>query len=154
MALPCCALGIATSDEEVTAIDYLPAQPPLAPQNPLAAEVVRQVEAYLADPSFRFGLPLRPQGTAFQRRVWQAIDEIPVATTMTYGQVAGRLRSGPRAVGGACGANPYPLIVPCHRVVAANGLGGFGGVGGRDASDRLLLDVKRWLLAHEACSTR
>jgi methylated-DNA-[protein]-cysteine S-methyltransferase len=85
-----------------------------------------------------------PTGSAFQRRVWQVISAIPAGRTRTYGEIAAELGSAPRAVGGACRANPYPLLVPCHRVVGASGLGGFAG----DRSGRLLA-VKRWLLAHE-----
>jgi methylated-DNA-[protein]-cysteine S-methyltransferase len=100
--------------------------------------------AYFADPSHRIELPLRPSGTAFQRRVRQAIAAIPPGATRTYGELARALGSAARAVGGACRANPYPLIVPCHRVVARTGLGGFAG----DRTGRLL-DIKRRLLRHE-----
>lgn len=85
-----------------------------------------------------------PAGSPFQRRVWRAIRAIPSGRTRTYGEVAAELGSAPRAVGGACRANPYPLLVPCHRVIGATGLGGFAG----DASGRLIA-IKRWLLAHE-----
>ena len=111
----------------------------------MAKEAVRQLRAYLKDPRFQFSLPLQPQGTHFQRRVWAGIAAIPAGATRTYGEVAAAIGSGPRAVGNACGANPYPLVVPCHRVVAAHqGLGGFARQRGG-----FLLDVKRWLLAHE-----
>jgi methylated-DNA-[protein]-cysteine S-methyltransferase len=101
--------------------------------------------AYLADPTFTFGLPLRPAGTFFQRRVWGEIAAIPLGETETYGALAKNLKNAPRAVGQACGANPYPLVVPCHRVIAAGGgLGGFNRHGGG-----FLLEVKRWLLTHE-----
>ena len=143
------ALGIASTADEITGIDYLSPSAEQAPRNPLAAEAVRQIRAYLANPGFVFGLPLRPQGTAFQRRVWEYIAGIPCGRVEPYGEVARHLRSGPRAVGGACGANPYPLVVPCHRVVSTSGLGGFGGVGGDGATLHDLLVVKRWLLAHE-----
>jgi methylated-DNA-[protein]-cysteine S-methyltransferase len=89
-------------------------------------------------------LPTAPAGSPFQRRVWQAISAIPSGRTRTYGEIAAELGSAPRAVGGACRANPYPLLVPCHRVIGAAGLGGFAG----DASGRLIA-IKRWLLAHE-----
>ena len=96
-------------------------------------------------PAFNFGLPLRPSGTAFQRRVWAQIAAIPNGQTHTYGELAKALKNAPRAVGQACGANPYPLVVPCHRVVATGGgLGGFARERGG-----FLLDVKRWLLKHE-----
>ena len=147
VALPVFALGIRTSADEVTAIDFLPPQPDAPPRTLLAAEVVRQLQAYLQDPAFRFALPLRPAGTVFQRRVWAHIATIAPGKTESYGEVAHAIRSGPRAVGGACGANPYPVVVPCHRVVAAGGLGGFGGR--RDDPHDQQLTIKRWLLAHE-----
>lgn len=138
------SLGIRCNADELTGIVYLPGRQKQAAATPLAAEAVRQIQAYLADPAFHFGLPLQPTGTRFQRRVWEAIATIPPGQTLSYGEVAKQLHSGPRAVGGACGANPFPLAVPCHRVVAAAGLGGFGRNGGD-----FLLEVKRWLLRHE-----
>jgi methylated-DNA-[protein]-cysteine S-methyltransferase len=145
VAAPGFALGVHCSDDEITAIDFLEAQPEVTPTSPLAAEAVRQLRAYLADPAFAFGLPLRPAGTTFQRRVWGEIAAIPYGETRCYGQLAKNLKNAPRAVGQACGANPYPLVVPCHRVVASGGgLGGFSRQGGG-----FLLDVKRWLLKHE-----
>ena len=145
VAAPGFALGIACNDDEVTAIEFLPPQAAVPPCTPLAAETADQIEAYLARPDFSFNLPLRPAGTPFQRRVWGAIAAIPLGQVATYGEVARRLANAPRAVGQACGANPYPLVVPCHRVIATGGgLGGFNRQGGG-----LLLDVKRWLLRHE-----
>jgi len=145
VATPGFALGIRCSDDEITAIDFIEPRPEQAPTTPLAAEAVRQLHAYLADPNFAFGLPLRPAGTAFQRRVWAQISAIPAGHTQTYGQLAKALNNAPRAVGQACGANPYPIVVPCHRVVATGGgLGGFARERGG-----FLLDIKRWLLTHE-----
>jgi methylated-DNA-[protein]-cysteine S-methyltransferase len=143
------ALGVQCSDDEITGIAFLEPRPEQAPSTPLAAEAVRQLKAYIADPGFAFGLPLRPAGTTFQRRVWEQIAAIPTGRTNTYGEVAKNLRNAPRAVGQACGANPYPVVVPCHRVVATGGagdkkLGGFARERGG-----FLLDVKRWLLTHE-----
>jgi methylated-DNA-[protein]-cysteine S-methyltransferase len=106
---------------------------------------VREILAYCRQPNFRFSVATEPVGTAFQRRVWQAIAAIPAGCTRTYSEIAAELGSSPRAVGGACRANPYPLLVPCHRVVAVNGLGGFAG----DTKGRLLA-FKRRLLTHEA----
>ncbi|AXS81386.1 methylated-DNA--[protein]-cysteine S-methyltransferase [Dechloromonas sp. HYN0024] len=149
VAAPGFALGIQCSDDEITHIDFLEPRPALAPASPLAAEAVRQIEAYLADPDFTFGLPLRQAGTTFQRRVWAQISAIPNGRTNTYGEVAKFLNNAPRAVGQACGANPYPVVVPCHRVVATGGgLGGFARERGG-----FLLDVKRWLLTHESRCT-
>lgn len=155
VAFPAFALGIRCDADEITAIDFLPPTPERPPTTPLAAEAVRQLHAYRADPQATFALPLRPAGTAFQRRVWAAIAAIPSGATQSYGAVAKTIHSGPRAVGGACGANPYPVVVPCHRVVAAAGLGGFGREGSDSGNDLPAgsyspLAVKRWLLAHEA----
>jgi methylated-DNA-[protein]-cysteine S-methyltransferase len=145
IAAPGFCLGVQCSDEEVTGIDFLEPRPELAATTALASETVRQLRAYLADPTFCFGLPLRPAGTLFQRRVWEQISAIPTGAVHTYGQVAKNLNNAPRAVGQACGSNPYPVVVPCHRVVATGGgLGGFARERGG-----FLLDVKRWLLRHE-----
>ncbi len=100
--------------------------------------------AYFDDPRCGIELPLLHWGTAFQRRTWHAIAAIPPGATRTYGELAQALGSAPRAIGGACRANPHPLVVPCHRVVARHGLGGFAG----DRTGQLL-EIKRRLLAHE-----
>lgn len=138
-------LGI-HAEQALTSIDFvsnrIPLQPPRAP---LARRVCAQLKAYFASPRSRFELPLAPQGTAFQQRAWRALRHIPSGTARTYGELARSLKSAPRAVGGACRANPIPIIVPCHRVVAANGPGGFMG-----ATRGRALDIKRWLLDHEA----
>ncbi len=93
----------------------------------LAREVARQLQAFGKDPGFVFDLPIASQGTEFQRRVWTALRAIPAGEVRTYGELAKILGSAARAVGGACRANPLPLVVPCHRVIAACGLGGFAG---------------------------
>lgn len=103
-----------------------------------------QLDAYFADGAAGFELPLDLHGTDFQRRVWRALRTIPSGTTVTYGDLAAQLGTSARAVGGACRANPCPIVVPCHRVVAKQGLGGFAG----DTSGRKLA-IKRWLLRHE-----
>jgi methylated-DNA-[protein]-cysteine S-methyltransferase len=145
VAAPGFCLGVRCNDDEITGIDFLEPRAESAPKTPLAREAVRQLRAYLAEPDFAFGLPLAAAGTSFQRRVWQAIAAIPTSQTRGYGELAAAIGSGPRAVGNACGANPYPVVVPCHRVVAAGGgLGGFARHRGG-----FLLDAKRWLLAHE-----
>ncbi len=145
VAAPGFALGVRCSDDEIFEIEFLAARPEAPPGSLLARETVRQLRAYLKDPHFAFALPLAPAGTPFQRRVWAQIGAIPSGQTRCYGDLAEALKSVPRAVGGACGANPYPLVVPCHRVVArGGGLGGFARERGG-----LLLDIKRWLLDHE-----
>jgi methylated-DNA-[protein]-cysteine S-methyltransferase len=145
VAAPSFSIGIECNADEITGIDYLEPCAEIAPKTPLAKEAVRQLRAWLKNPAFEFGLPLAPAGTHFQRRVWTRIAAIPSGQTMSYGEVAAAIHSGPRAVGNACGANLYPIVVPCHRVVAANqALGGFGRQGAG-----FLLDIKRWLLRHE-----
>lgn len=145
VAAPGFCLGIRCNDDEITGIDFLEPRAELAPRHLLAKEAVRQLRAWLKDGAFVFNLPLAASGTPFQRRVWAGIAAIPPGATRQYGELASAIGSSPRAVGNACGANPYPVVVPCHRVVAANGaLGGFARQRGG-----FLLDVKRWLLAHE-----
>lgn len=114
------------------------------PVSPLLKETEAQLRAYFKNPQHRFDLPLRLEGTPFQLRVWQALCDIPPGAPLTYGQLARKLATAPRAVGGACGANPIPVIVPCHRVVSASGLGGF-----MHTRNHGPLSIKNWLLAHE-----
>jgi methylated-DNA-[protein]-cysteine S-methyltransferase len=145
LALPPCTLGVRIADDAVEEIEFLPAsEAPLPARDALAREVCRQLQAYAQDPRFRFSLPLASAGTLFQRRVWQCIAEIPPGETRSYGELSLRLKTAPRAVGQACGANPFPLVIPCHRVVSAAGLGGFAHHAGG-----FHLRVKRWLLEHE-----
>jgi methylated-DNA-[protein]-cysteine S-methyltransferase len=142
---PVCSLGICCDGNAIIAIDFLEPCDERAGRQPLAQAAVRQLRGYLKDASFKFSLPLAPAGTAFQQRVWAGIAAIPAGQTRSYGELAAALKSSARAVGTACGANPYPVVVPCHRVIAATGgLGGFSRQKGG-----FLLDVKRWLLHHE-----
>ncbi|MFI4987448.1 MAG: methylated-DNA--[protein]-cysteine S-methyltransferase [Alphaproteobacteria bacterium] len=94
---------------------------------PLLHEAAAELADYFAGRRRDFSLPLAPAGTAFQRALWQALCTIPYGTVRTYSELARRLGSVPRAIGGACGRNPIPIIIPCHRVVAAKSLGGFSG---------------------------
>jgi methylated-DNA-[protein]-cysteine S-methyltransferase len=129
----------------LTGIDFLlEHEPAKTPTTPLLRETAAQLRTYFKNPHFQFDLPMRLEGTPFQLRVWQALCDIPPGAPLTYGQLAQKLSTAPRAVGGACGANPIPVIVPCHRVVSASGIGGFMGT-------RYLgpLSIKSWLLAHE-----
>lgn len=143
---PFAMLGVVTERGAVTEIRYLSADtPPLRPRDRIADRAARQLVCYLADPSFRFTLPLVPRGTPFQRRVWDAIAQIPVGESRTYAEIARTVRSSARAVGGACGANRIALVIPCHRVVGSRGaLGGF-----MNATDGEGAVIKRWLLVHE-----
>jgi methylated-DNA-[protein]-cysteine S-methyltransferase len=107
-------------------------------ETPLLAKARAQLEAYFDGAPDPFDLPLRPAGTAFQKQVWQAMQRIPAGATRTYGEIAGDLNSAARAVGTACGRNPIPVIIPCHRVLAGNGLGGYSGDGGVETKIALL----------------
>jgi methylated-DNA-[protein]-cysteine S-methyltransferase len=142
---PFCTLGIRTDEHCVVEIVFLPkSHRESAPRTRIAEEVCVQVRRYIADAAFRFDLPLRRAGTEFRRRVWEKIAAIQAGRTRTYGEIAAEISSAPRAVGQACGANCHPLAIPCHRVVAVNGIGGFARSGGG-----FLLSAKRWLLEHE-----
>ncbi|MCP4202985.1 MAG: methylated-DNA--[protein]-cysteine S-methyltransferase [bacterium] len=106
------------------------------------SETVSQLRAYFAGTREEFDLPLAPHGSAFQRRVWDELQRIPFGTTISYGELAERIRrpKAVRAVGAANGANPIPIVIPCHRVIGANGkLTGYGGG----------IEIKEKLLAHE-----
>ena len=145
---PFATLGIVTSDTHVTGIRYLskahPAQVPK--RNSIAHLACVQIQAYLENPEFAFDLPLRLAGTHHRLAVWEAMQRIPAGRVRTYGELARELGSSARAVGGACGANPVPLVVPCHRIIASNGgIGGF--MGAREEGFELA--IKRWLLGHE-----
>lgn len=138
-------VAVATRDGRVTEVRYLPLASPAVPaKNPLAAEAERQIKAYLKNPDATFDLPLVIEGTDFQKRLWEALCEIPRGKTLTYGELARKLDAESRAVGQACGDNRLPVLIPCHRVVAADGLGGFA-----HSTGGYLLEAKRWLLLHE-----
>ncbi len=97
----------------------------------LLAEATDQLDAYFGGRLRAFDLPLRPAGTVFQRTVWALMGEIPYGATRTYGEFARTLGTAPRPVGGACGRNPLPIVIPCHRVVGAGGrMTGYSGGAG------------------------
>ena len=142
-------LGIRCEPNALTGIEFLaPDATPQPPDNTFARTVCEQLTAYFEDAEFHFDLPLKLDGTAHQGKVWQAMCAIPRGQTRHYGDLASQLDSSPRAVGQACGANPVPIIIPCHRVVSKYCMGGFMRQRAGDA-----LDIKRWLLAHEKNSS-
>lgn len=148
MPAPFGKLGIQTDADAIVNIDFLSNRSPdVSPNSALAENAIGQLNRYFVDPDWRFTLPLMLAGTPFRRRLWQALQTIPTGSVWTYGRMAQHLGSAPRAVGGACRANPVPIVVPCHRVVSSQGLGGFSG-----ATDGWELDVKRWLLSHEGAT--
>ena len=131
-------LTITAEDDSITAVDFGPGGGP-SPNGGALAEAARQLTEYFAGARRVFDLPVAPEGTTFRLKVWAAMQAIPYGQTRSYGDLARDLDSAPRAIGGACGANPIPLIIPCHRVVGAGGaLGGFSGGAGCDTKRRLL----------------
>lgn len=114
------------------------------PENEFEESLLAAFSAYFSSSEQRFMLPIKQQGSDFQHRVWRALQQINAGTVMSYGELAKKLNSSARAIGNACRRNPVPIIVPCHRVVAKSGIGGFSG-----ATQGQLIDQKRRLLAHE-----
>ncbi len=111
----------------------------------MGERILQQILAYFESPyRVSFTVPLKPVGTIFQQRVWRQMSKIPPGQVQTYGELATSLHTSARAVGNACRANPIPLIIPCHRVVAKHSLGGYAG-----RTNGRLLDMKQWLLEHE-----
>ena len=144
------ALGVRVEDGVLAGIDFLPAVSELRAANDVKTQTIcAQLTEYLKNPRHLLDFPMHLTGTPFQLRVWRALQTIPVGETLTYTELARQVSSGPRAVANACGANPIPIIIPCHRVVAKGGLGGF--MQGREAGS---LSIKQWLLAHERSEPR
>jgi methylated-DNA-[protein]-cysteine S-methyltransferase len=143
MTAPFGALRLGAADDAVTLIEFHPARAEGEMRvNALLRRAERQLREYFAGERQEFELPLAPEGTEFQQRVWQALTKIPFGQVQSYGEIARAVRrpDAARAVGLACGTNPLPIVIPCHRVVGAKGqLTGFGGG----------LPVKEWLLTHE-----
>jgi len=110
----------------------------------LLARARTQLREYFAGQRTVFDLPLHVKGSKFQRQVCDAIYAIPFGDVRTYGEIAKDLKASPQAVGAACGANPIPIIIPCHRVLGTGNLGGFSGAGG--------VETKVWLLKHEGAA--
>ncbi|NMG15577.1 methylated-DNA--[protein]-cysteine S-methyltransferase [Aromatoleum bremense] len=146
LSVPFGAFGIRVAGNAIHELVFLPpGTRAIPPDCALAERAATQIYAWLEDPDRPFDLPLATRGTLFQRRVWDAIAAIPRGETRQYAHLSDALGSAARAVGQACRANPFPLVIPCHRVVSATGIGGFAG-----ASGGYLIDAKHWLLAFEA----
>ncbi|HMA12791.1 MAG TPA: methylated-DNA--[protein]-cysteine S-methyltransferase [Steroidobacteraceae bacterium] len=148
LAAPMCRLGARFTADALTRLDFLPADAAVSARlDARARQLFRELDAYWRDPAHALDLLFVPLGTPFQLRVWHALMNIPAGHSTTYGALAKQLGTAARAVGQACGANPLPLLIPCHRVVAAGGLGGF-----MHSASGAPLDVKTWLLAHEGAA--
>jgi len=142
---PICRLGIKLKDDALADVSFLGDKAALhAPRTAAARRVCRELRAYFTNPRFSFRVPLTLSGTTFQQRVWRALRRIPAGRTLSYGALARKLTTSARAVGNACRANPVPIVIPCHRVVATNGAGGFMGKRSGGA-----LHLKHRLLEHE-----
>ena len=147
IAAPFGRLLLTADQNHLTGVTFMPADTPLTPvpDSAVLAETIRQLQCYFADPAYCFSVDYQLRGTAYQQRVWGQIAAVPSGQTVRYLDISQALGSSPRAVGGACGCNPLPLIIPCHRVVASNGLGGFN----HTAGSGWLMEIKQWLLRHE-----
>ncbi|EME70422.1 methylated DNA-protein cysteine methyltransferase [Paramagnetospirillum caucaseum] len=138
-------LALFEADDAIVALDwgFLPEND----ETPLLLKARDQLEEYFDGKRTSFDLPLAPHGTAFQQKVWAALAKIPFGQTRSYGQLAEQLGTAARALGGACGRNPIPVIIPCHRVLGANGaMGGYSGIDG--------VETKEFLLRHEGVSVK
>lgn len=138
------AIGIITKDDFLVGLTLLPGtHAEKLSGHPFVQSVVLQIKQYLDDPNTLLDIPIAVKGTPFQKRVWKTIAQVPAGQTVSYSELADAVASGPRAVANVCGANQVPLVIPCHRVVAKNGIGGFM-CGEKDG-----LAIKAWLLKHE-----
>lgn len=136
-------IAITAQDGAVTGLGW--GQSDTQDADPVLCDAIRQVRAYFAGTLTAFDLPLAVRGSDFQKAVCDEMCGIPFGETVTYGDIAQKLNVPPQAVGQACGGNPIPIIIPCHRVLAADGLGGFSARGG--------IETKVALLRHERAAS-
>ncbi len=129
-------LSITEEEGAITRVDWK--KPDIAGMSDLLKETGKQMAAYFAGELRAFNLPLKPKGDAFQQSVCEAMLAIPYGETTTYGAIADKLGTYGQPVGKACGGNSIPIIIPCHRVLAADGIGGYSGDGGVERKIELL----------------
>lgn len=142
LASPVGRLAVRTRDDMVVGLDWVADTDVTPVTSPIQREAARQLDAYFAGTLQNFDLPLAPDGTEHQKKVWAEMSRIPYGGFATYGDLAKAIGSAARAVGTACGKNPIPIIIPCHRVVATGGgIGGYSGRGGLDTK-RVLLNLE------------
>lgn len=138
-------LGICTVKQQLSRLDFLADPTPLIdPSEKIAKLTVNALNQYFKNAYFQFNIPYYLQGTPFQKHVWSALSDLPMQKTISYGTLAKKLNTSARAIGNACRTNPIPILIPCHRVVAQQGLGGYKGK---------KLFIKKWLLNHESSQT-
>jgi len=134
---PVGTLSLFEDDDKIVVLEW--GQAPKGIETPLLKEAKSQLSAYFSGKLQQFDLPLDPSGSEHQKKVWDVMAKIPFGKTLTYGDIAKQIESSPRAVGGACGKNPIPILIPCHRVMGANGkLTGFSGGEGVETKIQLL----------------
>ncbi len=144
-------LHITYADKIINHIQYTTEFQQSTDPLPFSQVIEQQLKQYFQQPEFKFSLPCQiNDATAFQQKVWQALMQIPSGEVKTYGALAAELGSSARAVGNACRNNPFPLVIPCHRVVAASGIGGYAGDTLQQQKGEIeFMQIKQWLLAHE-----
>lgn len=147
MNTPVGSISIQVESEQLKKIDLNSMLPLKLPRTAFAKKVAEQIQCYFTNQDYCFDLVLPQDGTEHQLKVWSALTKIPKGTVLTYGELAKQIGSSARAIGNACRRNPIPIVVPCHRIVAANDIGGFAG-----AKDGQLLNIKKILLKHEGLS--
>jgi methylated-DNA-[protein]-cysteine S-methyltransferase len=131
-------LEVSADNDAITHLYWRGVQPARLQSSALVKEAVKQLQAYFDQRLTRFDLPLAADGTPFARDVWDVMLSIPYGQTLTYGEVAARLDAPAQAVGQVCGQNPIAIVIPCHRIVGTNWLGGY--------SSELGINAKEWLL--------
>lgn len=145
IASPIGNLGIYIENDKLVKIDYLSNNSSLKKPTLISAKkIVADLKYYFKTPTHPFTLSLALSGTKFQQQVLKELLNIPVGETRSYGDIAKKLNTSPRAVGNACRRNPIPIVIPCHRVTAKNHIGGYSG----DITGKKIA-IKNWLLCHE-----
>lgn len=138
-------IEITINDDKLISLTLKPTSKPRVPsKHPTAKHITNELNHYFKNPKHRFSIDFSLSGTPFQQAVWHALQQIPSGKTLTYGELAKKLNSHARAIGQACRTNPIAIIIPCHRIVAAQDLGGFAG-----KKSGAMMNIKRWLLTHE-----
>ena len=138
-------LGLTIVGGKLTKIQFLSSDAQLlATQDPLALRTIAKIKKYFYNPKLQFKLPIQAKGTPLQKKIWRALLRIPCGKTVTYGELARQIGTNPRVIGNACRRNPIPIVIPCHRVIAKTGLGGYCG-----KTCNKFLKIKNWMLQHE-----
>ncbi|MGK0297883.1 MAG: methylated-DNA-[protein]-cysteine S-methyltransferase [Gammaproteobacteria bacterium] len=143
ISTPVANLGMQIDDTSLNGLSWLPKNHPVKiAKTGVARDVFFAIKAYLKTGEPLPTMPIRLVGTVFQLKVWEALKDIPMGTVVSYGDMAKQLNTSSRAIGQACRTNPVVLFIPCHRVVSANGIGGYMGI-------QKKINIKKWILHHE-----